>query len=65
MLQVAVDVGVVELDGGDEERVGVVVQELRTLVEERGIVLVALDDEPLAAADAEVPRKIAGRRRRS
>ena len=44
-VEIGVDVGVVELDVGEDERVGKVVQELRTLVEEGGVVFVAFDDE--------------------
>src|SRR5215469_16898164 len=43
--EVCVDVGVVELNVSEDQRVREVVQELRTLVEEGGVVLVALDDE--------------------
>ena len=39
------DVGVVELHRGEDRDVGPVVEELGALVEEGGVVLVALDDE--------------------
>ena len=50
MVDVAVDVRVVELDRGQDQRVGLVVEEFRRLVEEGGVVLVALDDEVGARA---------------
>jgi hypothetical protein len=63
VIEVAVDVGVVELDRGQDQRVRVVVEELRRLVEEGGVVLVALDDEvvarTLAKRAAEVERDAA------
>ena len=40
--EVGINVGVVELDVGENERIGKVVQELRSLVEEGRVVLVAL-----------------------
>ena len=43
--EVGVDVGVVEFDVGEDERVRKVVEKLGALVEEGGIVFVALDDE--------------------
>ena len=50
-VEVRVDVGVVELDVVDDGDVGQVLQELRRLVEERAVVLVALDHEVAARAD--------------
>ena len=44
-IQIGVDVRVVELDVVDERDVGQILQELRGLVEEGAVVLVALDDE--------------------
>ena len=65
-VEVRVDVGVVELDVVDDGDVGQVLQELRGLVEERAVVLVAFDDELASAAEAiarsvlaEVPRDAA------
>ena len=58
--EVAVDVGVVELDRGDDQRVGVVVEELRRLVEEGGVVLVALDHELGPGAVAEAAAEVLG-----
>ena len=43
--QVHVNVGVVKLDVGQDQRVGKVMQELGAFVEEGGVVLIALDDE--------------------
>jgi hypothetical protein len=56
---IGVDVAVVELDVADHEEVRAVVEELRSLVEERGVVLVPLDDRP--AAPAEAPRRAVDR----
>ena len=50
--EVGVNIGVIEFERGDDQIVGAVVQKLRALVEKRGIVLVALDDELLAAAQS-------------
>ena len=58
VLEIAVDVGVVELDRRDHQRARVVVQELRRLVEEGRVVLVALDDEVLALPFAEAPVEV-------
>ena len=44
-VEVGVDVGVVELYVGEDGDVGKVVEELGTLVEEGGVVLVAFEDE--------------------
>ena len=59
-LQVGIDVGVVVLDVVDDGDVGQVLQELRGLVEERAVVLVPLDDELAAAADAVAAAEIVG-----
>ena len=51
--EVGVDVGVVELDVGEDGGVGEVVEELGALVEEGGVVLVAFEEEgPRLRADA-------------
>ena len=42
--EIGVDVGVIELHVGEDQRVGKVVQELRSLVEEGRVVLVAFDE---------------------
>ena len=55
--QVGEDVGVVEFDGGENGRVRPVVLELGHLVEEGGVVLVALDHEVGAVADVEIAAK--------
>ena len=44
-VEIGVDVSVVELDVGEDERVGKVVEEFGAFVEEGGVVLVAFDDE--------------------
>ena len=53
-VEVRVDVGVIELDVVQQERVRVVVQKLRTFVEERRVVFVAFDDELRPVAELEV-----------
>jgi hypothetical protein len=58
VIEVAVDVGVVELDGRDDERARTVVQKLRGLVEEGRVVLVAFDDEVLSLPFAEAAVEI-------
>src|SRR5690606_25906027 len=63
VLEVLVDVGVVELDRGEDAGAWTIVQELRPLVEEGRVVLVALDDEvgagPAARGPVEVLRDAA------
>ena len=67
-VEIGVDVGVIELDVGEDERVRKVVEELRALVEEGGVVLVAFDDEGARGAQlkagAEVFRDAADEERR-
>ena len=57
--EVREDIAVVEFDVGNDEAPRTIVDELRALVEERGVVLVGLDDErgtaPEPRRDAEVP----------
>ena len=66
--EIGVDVGVIEFDVGEDQRVGKVVQKLRSLVEEGGVVFVAFDDEgargPQLKAGAEVFRHAADEERR-
>ena len=52
-IEVFVDVGMIEFDRGENDGVRKVVQELRSLVEEGGVVLVAFEDEVLALAQTE------------
>jgi hypothetical protein len=49
---------VVKLDVREDERVGKVVHELRALVEEGGVVLVAFDDEGASVAEAETGSEV-------
>jgi hypothetical protein len=56
--EVPVDVGVVELDVREHRGNGPVVQELRPLVEEGGVVLVALDDDPAAVSQPVVALEV-------
>ena len=57
---VGIDVGVVELDVVDHDRLGHVLEELRRLVEEGAVVLVALDDEVAAAAEPVARPEVGG-----
>ena len=59
-VEVGVDVGVVVLDVVHDGDVGQVLEELRRLVEERAVVLVALDHELAAAADAIAALEVLG-----
>src|SRR4029077_12975794 len=52
LLLVAEDVGVIELDRGEQRDLRAVVQELRALVEERRVVLIPFDHELRASAEA-------------
>ena len=67
-IEVAVNIGVIELHVRQNQRVGKVVHELRTLVEEGRIVLVALQNEGLPLAKlktgAEILRDAADQKRR-
>ena len=60
MLEVAIDVGVVELDRGQDRALRPVVEKLRPLVEKRGVVLVALDHEIAARAEPVVGAEVLG-----
>ena len=51
LVEVAVDVGVVELDVVHDHEFGEVVDEFRAFVEEGGVVFVAFDNEILRVAD--------------
>ena len=48
---VGIDVGVVEFDRSDDRGLRVVVDELWNLVEKRGVVLIAFDDEVFALSE--------------
>jgi len=67
-VQIGIDVGVIKLDVSQDQRIGKVVQELRSLVEEGGVVLVALNNEgtggPQLKADAKILRHTANQKRR-
>src|SRR5579859_4599016 len=52
-VEVGVDVGVIKFDVGENERVRKVVQELGSLVEEGGVVLVAFNNEGAGGAELE------------
>ena len=58
--QIFVDVGVIELEIVQDQRARTVVDELRALVEERGVVFIGFDDEELSPAEARTDRKISG-----
>jgi hypothetical protein len=60
VVEVAVDVGVVELDRGDHAGPCAIVQELRPLVEEGRVVLVALDHEDLPPTAARAAGEVRG-----
>ena len=53
-----VDVGVVELDGGEHRRPGGKVDELRALVEKGGVVLIAFHDHVAAAPHPVIGLKV-------
>ncbi len=50
----------VELDGGEDDRVGKVMQELRSLVEESGVVLVAFKNEVFSLTEMKAGAKVFG-----
>ena len=57
-IEVFVNVGMIEFDRSENDGVGKVVQEFRTLVEEGGVVLVAFEDEVLALAEMKARSEI-------
>src|SRR5262249_38815657 len=57
-VEVFIDVRVIEFDRGKDHRIRKVVQKLRPFVPERGIVLVAFDDEVFAIADTKAALEI-------
>src|SRR5581483_2194129 len=59
-VKVFVNVGVVELHGGKNHRIGKIVQELGPFVEERRIVFVAFQDEVFALAERKTAPEILG-----
>ena len=59
-VEIFVDVGVIELDRSQNDRVGKIVQELRSFVEESGVVFVAFEDEVLAGAEMKARTEILG-----
>ena len=67
-IHVVIDVGMVELDIGDRQGTGAVVDELGALVEEGGVIFVGLDDEEFrrseAGGDAEIGRHAANQETR-
>jgi len=58
--EVSVDIGVIIFEGGEDEVVGMVVEEFRGLVPVGGIVFIALEDKFLAAGEAIALAKILG-----
>jgi len=57
-IEIFVNVRVIKLDRGENDRVREIVQEFGAFVEKRGIVFVAFDDEILAAAQLKTPAEI-------
>ena len=49
MIEIAVDIGVVEFNAGQNHMLGPVVEKFRPFVEKGGVVLVAFDDHVVAA----------------
>src|SRR5579872_6754937 len=59
-VKILVDVGVIELDRSENDGIGEIMQELRSLVEECGVVFVALEDEVVAIAEVKAGTEILG-----
>ena len=57
-IEIFVDIGMIELDGGEDDRVGKVMQELRSLVEESGVVLVAFQNEMFSLSEMKAGAKV-------
>src|SRR5208337_4291179 len=52
LLKILIDIAVIELDGGQDHRIGKIVQELRSFIEESGVVFIAFQDELGPPAEA-------------
>jgi len=59
-IEIFIDVGMIELDRGENDGVGKVVQEFRALVEECGVVLIAFEDEVFAITKMKTRTEIFG-----
>ena len=59
-IEIFVNVRMIELNRSEDDRVGKVVQEFRTLVEEGGIVLIAFEDEVLPLPELKTAAEIFG-----
>src|ERR1700685_4080965 len=57
-VQVAINVGVIELNVGENQRVGKIVHELGPFIEKGRVVLVALDDERASLAQAKAGAEV-------
>ena len=53
-VEIGVDVSVIEFDIIDDKCIRFIVLKLRSLIEERGVVLIALDDEVRSVSELEV-----------
>src|SRR5579872_771620 len=59
-VKILVDVGVIELDRSENDGIGEIMQELRSLVEECGVVFVALENEVVDIAEVKAGAEILG-----
>src|SRR5579859_1073870 len=59
-VKIFVDVGVIELDRSEDDGVGKVVEEFRSLVEKGSVIFVAFEDEVLPRTEMEAGTKIFG-----
>src|SRR5579859_6239060 len=59
-VEIFVDVGVIELDGGEDDGVGKVVEEFWSLVEEGSVIFVAFEDEVLPRPEMEAGAEVFG-----
>src|SRR5579885_3186711 len=51
VLEIAIDVSVIEFDGGDDRAFGAIMEKLLALVEECGVVFISLDHEVRAVSE--------------
>ena len=58
LIEIAIDVGMVELDGCKDQAVGKIVQKLGSLIKEGGVVFVAFEDELWPAAELKRAAKV-------
>src|SRR5579872_1577309 len=57
-VEIFINIGVIKLNRRQDDRVGEIVQKLRTLIEESRVVLIAFEDEVFALSQLEAAAKV-------